>query len=1588
MRKLDMNKNVIREVKDDQKLQERVHELERQLKEAQTAMQSLSSSGRPGDGDHARQRVEELNAIIQTLHHPVMVYDQNGVIYLANSSAIRAHGFDPTRHHRRDTNQTLIVRYPDGKIANSDDLPSARALKGETVIDEALIITNSQGQEMDILVSSSPLLVNGVQKGVVSVWHDITERKHTEDELRLSEAKYRSLVETAFEGIWTVDLNGRTTFVNPRMAEILKFDSPADLLDRSAFDFVPTEDLEEVIANFRTRLSKNSPEQYDVRLRSRDGSIIWASVTANNILNENGNPTGRMALFMDITERKEAEERLRSARDEAAWLARLPGENPNPVIRVSDEGIVLYCNSSAASLRGWRCAPHALLSRPLLDLVEQAVEQGKMVEQDVTLSEKTYLVSAIPIAGEGYLNLYGRDITERKQAEEALAESERRQREITRLLELDQARLAAIFQHLPVGVWIFDQSGRLVGNNKQAEQIWGGESPVVDSIANYTKYVAWYAENGKLLEPEEYPVAMALRSGQTVEPVELKIRRFDGSEGTSLVSAVPIMSNQGRLTGVIAVQVDISDRKKAEEERRLAEERYTTLFNSVREGFAHYKAIYEDQGKKLIDILVVEINPAGAAISGVARDEQVGKTWRQVWSDVNEKLMTLYQRADETGETIRFDDFNNLTGRIYDVLISRIKPGEFVVTFNDVTERKEFELALHKRESILAQAGEMAHLGAWDIELTDQDDLNANPLVWSDEVYRIFGYAPGEVEPSNELFFERVHPDDRGLVQNSVAQAMAARQAYRIEHRICRPDGEERLVQEHAEVFFDESGNPARIVGAVQDITERKRAEDALRQAEIKYRTLVEQIPNAVTYMDSPDPAIGTFYVSPQIEAMLGYTVKEWQDNPRSWHERLHPEDRERLLASDAYHETSSEPFSLEYRLIARDRRMVWIHDEAVMIRDATGKPLFSQGIMIDITPRKQAEEALRKSEERFAKAFHASPDAIIISRMSDGLIIDVNEGWQELFGHEQSEVLGQTTFDFGIYVNPDDHTAILHRLLEMGYLRDLEVDVRHKSGEIRQASFSGERIEIGDMECLLMVIRDVTERKQAEQALRLSEHRLNRAQEIAHLGSWELDLITNQLTWSDEVYRIFGMQPQEFKATYTSFLEAVHPEDRAAVDAAYFESIRAGRDSYEIDHRVVKRSSGEIRIVHEKCEHFRNQDGQIVRSIGMVHDITERKQAEAALRESEERFRSLADSMPQLVWTALPDGSVDYYNQRYQEYREIKQVEGTAWEWAPVLHPEDVEPTVKAWKRAVETGEVYQIEHRVRLADGSYRWHLSRGVPMLDEQGGILRWFGTATDIHDLKLAQEQLKKYAEQLERSNRELEQFAFMASHDLQEPLRKIEMFGDLLLERAEVLNDRERNYVDRMRNAAGRMRDMVEGLLELSRITTQGQPFIPVDLSQLTLDVLHDLEAQIQRVNGNVDLHGLPIVDGDPLQLRQLMQNLIGNALKYHQPDTTPEVKVYSTTSMETVHIHVEDRGIGFHQEDAERIFQPFHRLVGRSQYEGSGIGLAICRRIVDRHGGEIVAVSKPGAGATLIVTLPIHQPETTRHESRKDIIDE
>ncbi|MFW6058795.1 MAG: CHASE domain-containing protein [Phycisphaeraceae bacterium] len=228
--------------------------------------------------------------------------------------------------------------------------------------------------------------------------------------------------------------------------------------------------------------------------------------------------------------------------------------------------------------------------------------------------------------------------------------------------------------------------------------------------------------------------------------------------------------------------------------------------------------------------------------------------------------------------------------------------------------------------------------------------------------------------------------------------------------------------------------------------------------------------------------------------------------------------------------------------------------------------------------------------------------------------------------------------------------------------------------------------------------------------------------------------------------------------------------------------------------------------------------------------------------------------------------------------------------------------------------------------------------------------------------------------LHRSNTALQEFAYIASHDLQEPLRKVRGFGDLLAgEAGERLDDQQREYLQRMQNAATRMQGLIQGLLNYSRVTTRSQPFEPVNLEEIARQVVGDLEMRLQDTGGEVAIGDLPTVDADPLQMRQLFQNLIGNGLKFHRPDVPPRVQVRAAdVDTDTVRLEIEDNGVGFEPEDAERLFKPFERMHDRAAYEGSGMGLAVCKRIVERHGGTITAYGRPNAGATFVVTLPHH----------------
>ncbi|MBI4876754.1 MAG: PAS domain S-box protein [Acidobacteria bacterium] len=372
-----------------------------------------------------------------------------------------------------------------------------------------------------------------------------------------------------------------------------------------------------------------------------------------------------------------------------------------------------------------------------------------------------------------------------------------------------------------------------------------------------------------------------------------------------------------------------------------------------------------------------------------------------------------------------------------------------------------------------------------------------------------------------------------------------------------------------------------------------------------------------------------------------------------------------------------------------------------------------------------------------------------------------------------------------------------------------------------------------------------------------------------------------------------------------------------------------------------------------------------------------------AALRESEERFRGLFEDAPVAYHEIDRHGIVQRVNRAECEllgYSRREVLGRPVWDF--------VSPEARQQSRVAV---LRKVSGELPLETFCREFERRDGRPLLLEihenliygaRGEVVGLRSTMLDVTARERDRQALARRTQELARSNAELEQFAYVASHDLQEPLRKILAFGDRLGTKCgPALDEQGRDYLERMRNAAGRMQSLINALLTLSRVKTKAQPFTRVDLSRTAAEVLSDLEARTEQLEAQIEVGELPTVVADPLQMAQLLQNLIGNALKFHRPDEPPRVRIHcppepgpETAGRRNCRIAVEDNGIGFDEKYLDRIFQVFQRLHGRGEYEGTGVGLAICRNIVERHGGAITARSSPGQGASFIVTLPLEQP--------------
>ncbi len=948
------------------------------------------------------------------------------------------------------------------------------------------------------------------------------------------------------------------------------------------------------------------------------GSLLVLSVALAALAFYHWRKTARLRREAEGRERESAElqrkvSELRRAIEasgrNAARNRRVVAGLPVAVFAVDGNGV--FTLSEGKGLEALGLKPEKVVGRSIFEVYRDAPHVVENVR--LAMSGRAF-AAVVEVAGRTFETQYSllredgkfagvlgvaTDVTERKKAEDKLRQAE--------------ARYRTLVEQVPAITYIEELSER----GKRLTYV----SPQYEATLGYSPE-AGVPHPEHLLEvvhpdDRERLLAEDARTDETLDPFKAEYRMIarDGRVVWVRDEAVVVRDGGGRPSFWQGVMFDITEQKRAEEGLKEAEARYRTLVEQIPAGV--YIQGLEHGGA--IDY----ISPRIEDMLGYSPQEYVenpGLWVKTTHPEDRERVLAEDARTDETGEPFRVE-FRKISrdGRVVWVRDEAVlvKDGEgrplyWQGIFVDVTERREAEEELEESRRRLSAL--LSNAPAYLYRCRNEPGW-PNEYV-SDHALELTGYTPEELTDGTLLFDDLIVEEDRGKVWGEVQAALAERRRFELRYSIRRKNGEIRHVEERGQDGRGEGERGKTIEGVVYDVTERVRAEEALRQAEERYRTLVEQIP-AVTYIDRADGADEPLYTSPQIEGMLGYTPEEWMEG-RLWSERLHPDDRERVLVADERFEAGGdEPFGEEYRLLAKDGSVVWVREEAVLISDGAGEPLYWQGVIFDVTERKEAEERLGEAEKRYRTLVERIPAVSFVDRVEGSEAIPyVSPQVEGMLGYTPEEWMEGRLWRERLH--PEDRERVLasdRRFEAEGGPVDEEYRLLARDGSVvwvREETVLV-RGEVGEPLFVQGILTDITARKRAEEALRRSEAGLAEAQRMAHLGNWEWVPRTDELYWSDETFRIHGFEPGSFDPTFEKLLEVVHPDDRKMLGRALDEALGHGQP-YDFEHRVV-RPDGEVRVVHRRAEVVRDESGNPARMVGTVHDVTERKALENQLQ-------------------------------------------------------------------------------------------------------------------------------------------------------------------------------------------------------------------------------------------------------------------------------------------------------------------------------------------------------------------------------------
>lgn len=1115
-------------------------------------------------------------------------------------------------------------------------------------------------------------------------------------------------------------------------------------------------------------------------------------------------------------------------------------------------------------------------------------------------------------------------------------------------------------------------------------------------------------ESGSLIVNAAQMTGIILERLELAEKLKNERDSFERLAGDRLIELEKTIeelraANDSAIRLIEELKDEFAKRVKSEAELKESEEKFRHLFETMSTG-----VIYQSR-----DGVIISANPASERTLGITIEQMQGKTsmdprWRMIDENgetitgENHPAMIALRTGNTIGPVIRGVFIPEKNEYVW-LKISAIpmfklgeeNPNQVYASFDDITDIKRAEEALRQTEQLLQLANRATNDVIWDW------DIVTDTQRWNEAGTKVFGWTEIVERPvSADWWVQRVHPDDRQRIHDTFFAVVEnpLSDSWLDEYRFLKTDGTYADVLDRGYVLRDEHGKAVRMVGAMLDITERKRAEEALRESEERF-TLAMKASNDGLFDWNLET--NSIYYSPRWKKMLGYEDDELPNDFSVWETTTKPEDvkkswelQKKLISKQI------DRFVIEFKMKHKLGHWIDILSRADAIFDENGKAIRMVGTHTDITERKRAEEALRTflKKEKYLK----EELALLLQRISDGFVafdrdmnyVYVNNAGGKLLGRNPEELIGKNYWE--------EYPEAKGTPFANAYLEALKT---------QQTIYIEERYAPWDKwfantiypsdDGITIIFHDITELKRAEEALREVSARLSLAVKAGGVGIWDWDCVADTLVWDEQMYALYGISKNSFTGAYESWRSVVHPDDVKRGENEIARAI-SGEKNFDTEFRVIW-PDGSVHDIRALATVIRDAGGKPLRIIGTNWDITESKRAEEALRESEAKFRMLFENMTAgfALHEMIYDNNGEPADYRFLELNPAFEkltggkAENFIGKTVLELFPNIERYWIETYGKVAKTGEPISYQNYSKEIGKSFDVYAFS--PQRDQFAVVF------VDITDRRNAELKLHEKNKELERQYEEYMQLnevlrqtnfdletakqkaeesdklktAFLQnlSHEIRTPLNGILGFAKLLNDE-DITKDEIVDFTSVINNSGQRLLEIVNNVLDISKIET-GQ--VEIKDKKVSINkLLSDLQRFFEIMAKAKDLHlrmfnelddENSYVLSDEFKLNQILTNLLSNAIKFTK---NGGVDYGYRVKSGMVEFFVKDTGSGIPKEQQGRIFERFAQAdisITRG-YEGAGLGLAICKGLVELFGGKIWLESEVGRGTTFYFTIP------------------